>query len=163
MLKVCKGPCGEAKGVDAFYRKPRYHVKYPNSDAGYSHACRICTNIARKAYRLANLDKSKKIDENSRLKRTYGIDLNQYNQIFISQNGCCLGCERHQSEFSKALVVDHDHANGKVRGLLCMPCNIVLGAARDSSKTLVNLISYLDSNLSNNNNILPFSAPMKVG
>lgn len=75
MHKVCKGHCGETKDVTEFYRKPRYHLKYPNSDAGYTHTCQTCTKAVRKAYWLVNKEKSKDATQNARLKRAYGIDL----------------------------------------------------------------------------------------
>ena len=52
---------------------------------------------------------------------------------------------------TESLNIDHDHACcpgsgscGKcVRGLLCRGCNFALGAAKDSTQTLQNMISYL--------------------
>lgn len=42
------------------------------------------------------------------------------------------------------LCIDHDHATGRVRGLLCNDCNLSLGYAKDSIETLKNLIKYLE-------------------
>lgn len=46
----------------------------------------------------------------------------------------------------KGLVfhVDHCHDSGKVRGLLCMACNIMLGKAQDNTETLRAAIKYLE-------------------
>jgi hypothetical protein len=41
------------------------------------------------------------------------------------------------------LCVDHDHNTGKVRGLLCLNCNMVLGLVYDNTQTLLNLVAYL--------------------
>ena len=39
--------------------------------------------------------------------------------------------------------VDHSHATGQVRGLLCKPCNNLIGFARDNIQTLKNAVEYL--------------------
>lgn len=73
-------------------------------------------------WRQFNPDKRAKVLQNK-----FGISTRQYNQMFDKQNGCCLLCEKHQAEFKKRFAVDHDHATGQVRGLLCMNCNCDLG------------------------------------
>ena len=40
-------------------------------------------------------------------------------------------------------VVDHDHETGDVRGVLCNPCNIILGKAKDNPDILKNAANYL--------------------
>ena len=45
---------------------------------------------------------------------------------------------------TQKLVVDHDHATGKVRGWLCLHCNCALGYAKDSRDRLQLLMNYLD-------------------
>ena len=82
---------------------------------------------------------------NARYKSAFGITLEQYNIMFAKQNGLCLGCYKHQSNCKRALHVDHDHKNGKVRGLLCHECNSILGYAKDSSATLRRLADYLEA------------------
>jgi hypothetical protein len=71
------------------------------------------------------------------------ITLDQYNQIFTNQNGCCAICDKHQSDEPRALAVDHDHETGKVRGLLCNNCNRGIGHLKDSEETLLKAASYL--------------------
>ena len=60
---------------------------------------------------------------NAYLLRKYGITEVQYNQKLKAQKNCCDLCGKHRKNFSRALHVDHDHASGAVRGLLCYYCN----------------------------------------
>jgi len=59
-----------------------------------------------------------------------------------NQGGRCAIC-RNPSPGGKRLCVDHDHATGRIRGLLCGACNLVLGYARDSEAVLASAIQYL--------------------
>jgi len=43
----------------------------------------------------------------------------------------------------KGICVDHDHATGVVRGFLCQPCNLALGAVADDPERLEKLAEYL--------------------
>ncbi len=74
------------------------------------------------------------------LKVLYGLTLEQFNTMSETQNGKCLIC-KNEAE----LVVDHCHSTGKVRGLLCNPCNRGLGQFSDSLEFLNNAVSYLNS------------------
>ena len=64
------------------------------------------------------------------LKR-YGISLKKYDEMIIAQNHRCAMCQKHISELTKLLAVDHNHTTGKVRALLCSRCNIRLGLFED--------------------------------
>src|SRR5262249_21807941 len=62
------------------------------------------------------------------LRRQYGISLDEYDAWVARQNGACAICKR---KFDKTLCVDHCHATGVVRGLLCRKCNTGLGCYDD--------------------------------
>lgn len=83
----------------------------------------------------------------SDLQRKYGIDLLQYSQMFMAQNGKCAICHSdyggHRNGEQKALAVDHDHKTGKVRGLLCEPCNQGLGKFKDDANVVLEAYNYL--------------------
>jgi hypothetical protein len=83
------------------------------------------------------------IKRNSSYKLNYGITIKDYNNIFEAQKGRCNICFKHASEFNRSLAVDHCHLSGKIRGLLCMNCNHLLGKAKDSIDILNNAIQYL--------------------
>lgn len=87
--------------------------------------------------------KTKDKVKNRNLSKTYGIDLDTYNQMRIEQNYACLICKTHENDLTRGLFVDHCHETGKVRGLLCHHCNFLLGNAKDSVLILQEAIKYL--------------------
>ena len=61
------------------------------------------------------------------LKKNYGITQNDYDRMLDAQNNKCAICGRDMSDYSRIFCVDHNHTTGKIRGLLCDPCNYGLG------------------------------------
>ncbi len=47
----------------------------------------------------------------------------EYNQRFLQQQGKCGICGTMWIAGKRRLHVDHDHATGRIRGLLCYYCN----------------------------------------
>lgn len=82
--------------------------------------------------------------KDTRLKRIYGITLEDYNKLFTEQKGCCAICYKHQSELNKTLAIDHNHETNKVRALLCNNCNTGLGRFEEDIEVLQNAIKYLE-------------------
>jgi hypothetical protein len=80
------------------------------------------------------------------LRNNYGITLEQWNEIFDRQNGCCAICGKHNSQLKKSLHVDHCHETNKVRGLLCSKCNRAIGNFNDDINLLQKAINYLHEN-----------------
>lgn len=100
--------------------------------------------IARKLYRESN--GGKKCEKASKLKTRYGLSWTQYNDLFARHLSCCAICGKHVSELKKGLVVDHCHKSGKIRGLLCYPCNSALGGLKDDISLMKSAIKYLEIN-----------------
>ncbi|AGK87989.1 endonuclease VII [Mycobacterium phage Severus] len=74
----------------------------------------------------------------------YGITAEQYWAIYEAQGGYCYICRRANGK-RKRLSVDHCHATGVVRGLLCTACNRnVLGHLRDDPEAFERALDYLD-------------------
>lgn len=77
----------------------------------------------------------------------YGLTLPQLTQMAEGQNHKCAICGRPETELRDGLVrhlaVDHDHATGEVRQLLCQSCNKMLGYAKDDPTLLMKAIAYL--------------------
>lgn len=90
------------------------------------------------------------------LKNKYGLSAEDYGHMFAEQNGVCAIC--HNPEWVThtktgkifSLGVDHNHATGAVRGLLCVNCNKVIGHAHDRRDVLIDAIKYLDKYTSKN-------------
>jgi hypothetical protein len=55
------------------------------------------------------------------VERTYGLAPGEYDRMLADQDGRCAICGKQPR--TKRLSVDHDHRTGKVRALLCQPCN----------------------------------------
>lgn len=73
------------------------------------------------------------------LKITYGLTPEEHSTMAI--NGCQI-CGEPDAKDAR-LCVDHCHATGKIRGLLCSPCNTGLGFFRDNTLKLENAVLYL--------------------
>jgi hypothetical protein len=74
------------------------------------------------------------------LKSTYGITLEQYDAMVKEQGGVCAICGERPEEH---LCVDHSHATGKIRGLLCRRCNSGLGCYNDDLRLTMGASAYL--------------------
>lgn len=63
-----------------------------------------------------------------------------YEQLLAEQGGGCGICGEKSEQ---RLSVDHDHATGQVRGLLCRGCNMGLGGFQDDTVRLRRAVEYL--------------------
>lgn len=74
--------------------------------------------------------------------RKYGIEIAAFDHKYEEQGGCCKVCQKPFADKSKACI-DHDHATGFVRALLCRWCNAALGIV-DDDVFLAKLVEYRD-------------------
>ncbi|MDG4820339.1 endonuclease domain-containing protein [Asanoa sp. WMMD1127] len=72
--------------------------------------------------------------------RLYGLTVDAVLDLLGEQQGCCAICNRR---FDDDYHVDHDHDDGRVRGLLCTRCNTGLGLLGDSADRLLAAAAYL--------------------
>jgi hypothetical protein len=77
------------------------------------------------------------------LKRKYGISLEEYNSLREQQGHRCAICSEHEDQIGKKMFVDHNHATGEIRQLLCTRCNVGIGMFKDSAHLLNLAASYL--------------------
>lgn len=73
----------------------------------------------------------------------YGVSPEGFNRMLVEQGTVCAICKGPGGK--KGLGVDHDHATGKVRSLLCSKCNMAIGLLNDSSAVVQQALSYLKS------------------
>jgi len=110
---------------------------------------RRCANRAWNERRRRDVGK----DKIRQLKWKFGVTAEWFHGTMEEQKGVCAIC--HKAETSrfkgtlKDLAVDHCHATGKVRGLLCSKCNTMLGLSGDSISTLESAITYLKKHQTN--------------
>ena len=161
-MKTCR-KCGKNKPLDEFYRMVgmrdghRNKCKRCNLDAKAArHRANPGPAIERaKAWRVNNPEREratksayaaagrkKAVDRRSHLKRKYGITQEKYDRLLVEQDGRCAICGRLPRD-DIALHVDHDHATGRIRGLLCFPCNNALGDFGDDHDRLYAALRHL--------------------
>lgn len=122
--------CGRFKPTDKFY------VDRSRPD-DLALNCADCARAKQEAIRTAPGGKDRIAAQHRQ--RTYGLSEKAYQKILKRQGGGCATC----GSKTKKLHVDHDHATGKVRGLLCGPCNRAIGLIYDSPKIARKIVKYL--------------------
>lgn len=136
--------------------KPDYEFpKRANGERGLRSHCRKCISeydkerngtpemkakmsAYSKQYIVQNVDKVK----SAKLLNRYGISLEEFEKKLDSQNRKCAICGV-QLDGNKRTHLDHDHATGKIRGILCWNCNGGLGNFSDNVERLQSAINYL--------------------
>lgn len=71
--------------------------------------------------------------------------MEDYDRMLEEQDGGCHICGKKPD--GRALDIDHDHATGKVRGLLCSNHNRALGLLNDDIKLMLRSVEYLVKSL----------------
>jgi hypothetical protein len=129
-MKLCR-KCSQTKPLNMF------PVRFSSPD-GRRNECNECIKIIRQQKKAYDQEYYRTTRRQYSLKHRYGISEHDYQVMFTSQNGKCKLCN-----IKAELHVDHCHTTGKVRGLLCGPCNRALGLFKDSIPVLINAIQYL--------------------
>lgn len=79
-----------------------------------------------------------------KLLKKYGLTPESFARILTGQNNECAICDQLLMPGPRTHI-DHNHATGKVRGLLCSNCNMALGKFQDSAGLLRKAAEYLDA------------------
>jgi hypothetical protein len=135
-------------GKTRFKAIPTCHPERPHRSKGL---CRECYQrspeykaLCRRYY-LANKEKyaarAKAYAEKGARARKYGLTPAAVVDLADRQRNVCAICGTRRG--SRRLSVDHDHETGQVRGMLCGPCNMALGAFKDSPELCLKAAAYL--------------------
>ena len=79
------------------------------------------------------------------LKKKYGLTIDQWDSLFEDQGRCCAICHTLEPGGRYGWQTDHCHSSGKVRGILCAHCNVVLGLVKEDVGTMQTMIEYVRS------------------
>lgn len=145
MTKVCNG-CLLEKSAAEFSNRYVKGRRYLRS------RCKTCDSLSLKEYRAANDElELRRKRRRSSIKTEHGITEEDYLALSAKQDGRCAICRITKCEITsleprrKRLHIDHCHATGRIRGLLCGPCNALLGLARDRPDVIRAAACYLES------------------
>jgi hypothetical protein len=141
--------------VDCKRTLPEEQYYWKKAGDRHSHSCRACYQLKRRGYQIdyfaTGPGKEKARNRHCPEKRSeyivksYGLTLDKYNQMVKVQGGGCAICGSKQAKTKRngRFCVDHNHATGEVRGLLCAPCNRGIGLLGDNPDTLKLAAEYL--------------------
>lgn len=103
-------------------------------------------------YRAKTRQNSKGHQRRWNLRRFFGMSLEDYDAMLAKQGGGCAICGSKTANESgkgnsKYLHVDHCHASGKVRGLLCANCNNGIGRFKDEPARMRAAADYVEAHV----------------
>lgn len=145
MTKTCND-CRQDLPLDSFYVK-RDKGKEGSRPAHRCKSCYSTWNKQRHAGRSEEFLKHKaELQREADLRRQFGMGRADYDQMVDIQGGLCACCKLAPQGKGAAAVlnVDHDHVTGRVRGLLCNPCNQAMGLMKDNPAMVRQLLAYAD-------------------
>lgn len=125
---------GRECSICGVYKKWSEFHKQANEKTKHRPTCKKC--LAKK--------RCLKKEKDRHLRKKYGINLTEYNQMLDDQHHGCKICGKDKQQNGKDLAVDHCHSTGKVRGLLCSNCNAALGYFEEDQNRMRLAMQYLD-------------------
>lgn len=111
--------------------------------------CRACNATRCRDRKINNPEGSRASLRKANLKANYGLSVERYEAMLRQQGGVCAICGKGETRLNrrgepKSLCVDHNHATGAVRALLCHKCNNALGCLGESVALFRVAIAYLE-------------------
>jgi len=120
----------------------RVHYAFGQCQACYLSERRLTFPSCTPQRRRDRYDATKRRDD--KLRRQFGISADEFELMLARQGGGCAICQGPPLGRWNRFAVDHDHATGVVRGLLCVRCNRAIGLFRDDEAVLKRAVAYLN-------------------
>ena len=136
MLKCSK--CGVEKPLSDFYVNRK-------TGKPKGQRCKKCISDSNGEYQRKNRERSTEMQRAWRFKKKYGVTLDDYDRLLQAQGGRCAICGGVSRGRSERFHVDHCHKTGRVRGLLCNPCNRGLGLLADNPELIDKAAAYIEA------------------
>lgn len=102
--------------------------------------CRLCQK-GYAAGHWGNTEHRQKKKDYSRWYK-YNLTKEEFAKLKTEQGGYCKLCKKPEPA-NRELCVDHCHATGRVRGLLCLKCNSAIGQLGDDEAGLQKALQYI--------------------
>lgn len=154
--------CSETKSVDGFFldRRKKYAIR-PRA------RCKACITADVRRKRANDPEHFRKMESKSYRKRfeeqwdnrrrraqrmrlrTFGITDEDFMSMYERQGKKCAVCERPVALYTRrnenwdGACIDHCHSTGRVRGILCNPCNVALGLLQDNPDRIERMREYI--------------------
>jgi hypothetical protein len=119
--------------------KPYAAFHWQQDKGRYAYTCKACRSEREKAAHLAAPERRRA----NVIRAKYGMSLEDYDGLLRAQGGGCAMCGATTNPDASSLAVDHCHATGRVRGILCGPCNKGIGLLKDDPALLMRGAEYL--------------------
>ena len=110
--------CNQLKSYSEFYKLRDGLFPY----------CKRCEGERSKQWHRDNREQSQLNKRNWKIQNKYDLTAEQWTALFNAQGRKCGLCGSLEPKTKKGWQTDHDHGVGKVRGILCQPCNYAVGA-----------------------------------
>jgi Recombination endonuclease VII len=96
-------------------------------------------------YKSENQEKVKDFERWAAIKYKYDLTKEAWETLFDGQGQRCAMCGSDDPRSKYGWKTDHCHETGKVRGILCHQCNVMLGNAEDDPQRLLAGVAYLEA------------------
>ncbi len=148
--------CKTFKDVDDFYR----HCKAGAASGFRLNMCKECSTLRADIWRDANRERWNRGRHFKSNAKRLGISRELFMDLMQSTPNCP-GCGIKAGETKRSFTVDHCHLTGRIRGMLCTECNLLVGVAADNPNRLRNLARYLERELRKATTVLHAKANTK--